>query len=357
MDSFIKIRNLVKKYKLNNGQELLAVNDVSLDIEQGDIYGIMGLSGAGKSTLIRLLNRLEEPTSGEILVRHEIVDRKKKKSLGYENKNILKFNTRLLREYRKKTGMIFQHFNLLNSKNVADNIAFPLQISGWKKRDIKKRVDELLEIVGLSDKKLNYPEQLSGGQKQRVAIARALANNPQLLLSDEATSALDPRTTNSILELLKDINKKFGITIILITHQMEVIKKICNKAAIMSDGQIIEKGETKEIFLNPKTELAKEFVQNISHEEFRTEEEIKSREENNGKLRLSLKHNEEQVNESYITKIIRKYDVEVNILSGFIDKVGDIIVGNLLIEISANEEKAKDIIEWLKENKIDSEVV
>ncbi len=357
MDSFIKIRNLVKKYKLNNGQELLAVNDVSLDIEQGDIYGIMGLSGAGKSTLIRLLNRLEEPTSGEILVRHEIIDRKKKKSLGYENKNILKFNTRLLREYRKKTGMIFQHFNLLNSKNVADNIAFPLQISGWKKRNIKKRVDELLEIVGLSDKKLNYPEQLSGGQKQRVAIARALANNPQLLLSDEATSALDPRTTNSILELLKDINKKFGITIILITHQMEVIKKICNKAAIMSDGQIIEKGETKEIFLNPKTELAKEFVQNISHEEFRTEEEIKSREENNGKLRLSLKYNEEQVNESYITKIIRKYDVEVNILSGFIDKVGDIIVGNLLIEISANEEKAKDIIEWLKENKIDSEVV
>ena len=357
MDSFIKIRNLVKKYKLNNGQELLAVNDVSLDIEQGDIYGIIGLSGAGKSTLIRLLNRLEEPTSGEILVRHEIIDRKKKKSLGYENKNILKFNTRLLREYRKKTGMIFQHFNLLNSKNVADNIAFPLQISGWKKRDIKKRVDELLEIVGLSDKKLNYPEQLSGGQKQRVAIARALANNPQLLLSDEATSALDPRTTNSILELLKDINKKFGITIILITHQMEVIKKICNKAAIMSDGQIIEKGETKEIFLNPKTELAKEFVQNISHEEFRTEEEIKSREENNGKLRLSLKYNEEQVNESYITKIIRKYDVEVNILSGFIDKVGDIIVGNLLIEISANEEKAKDIIEWLKENKIDSEVV
>lgn len=357
MDGFIKIRNLVKKYKLNNGQELLAVNDVSLDIEQGDIYGIMGLSGAGKSTLIRLLNRLEEPTSGEILVRHEVIDKKKKKSLGYENKNILKFNTRLLREYRKKTGMIFQHFNLLNSKNVADNIAFPLQISGWKKRDIKKRVDELLEIVGLSDKKLNYPEQLSGGQKQRVAIARALANNPQLLLSDEATSALDPRTTNSILELLKDINKKFGITIILITHQMEVIKKICNKAAIMSDGQIIEKGETKEIFLNPKTELAKEFVQNISHEEFRTEEEIKSREENNGKLRLSLKYNEEQVNESYITKIIRKYDVEVNILSGFIDKVGDIIVGNLLIEISANEEKAKDIIEWLKENKIDSEVV
>lgn len=357
MNSLIKIRNLVKKYKLNNGQELLAVNNVNLDIEQGDIYGIMGLSGAGKSTLIRLLNRLEEPTSGEIFVKHEVIDKKGKKSLGYEDKNILNFNVRMLREYRKKTGMIFQHFNLLNSRNVAGNVAFPLEIARWKKRDINKKVDELLEIVGLSDKKLNYPEQLSGGQKQRVAIARALANNPQLLLSDEATSALDPRTTNSILELLKDINQKFGITIILITHQMEVIKKICNKAAIMSDGEIIEKGETREIFLNPKTELAKEFVQNISHEEFRTEEEIKNREENTGKLRLRLKYNEEQVNESYITQIIRKYDVEVNILGGFVDKVGDIIVGNLLIEISANEEKAKDIIEWLKENKIDSEVV
>ena len=357
MEGFIKIKNLVKKYQLNDGKELLAVNNVNLDIEQGDIYGIMGLSGAGKSTLIRLLNRLEEPTSGEILVKQEIVDQKDNTVTGYEDKNILKFNMKMLREYRKKTGMIFQHFNLLNSRNVAENVAFPLEISKWKKKDIEKRVDELLEIVGLSDKKQNYPEQLSGGQKQRVAIARALANNPKILLSDEATSALDPRTTNSILELLKDINKKFGITIILITHQMEVIKKICNKTAIMSDGQIIEKGETKEIFLNPKTDLAKEFVGNISHEEFRTEEEKKHREENNGKLRLRLKYNEDQVNESYITKIIRKYDVEVNILSGFIDKVGDIIVGNLLIEISASEEKAKDIIEWLKENKIDSEVL
>lgn len=357
MEGFIKIKNLVKKYQLNNGKELLAVNNVNLDIEQGDICGIMGLSGAGKSTLIRLLNRLEEPTSGEILVKQEIVDKKDNTVTGYEDKNILKFNMKMLREYRKKTGMIFQHFNLLNSRNVAENVAFPLEISKWKKKDIEKRVDELLEIVGLSDKKLNYPEQLSGGQKQRVAIARALANNPKILLSDEATSALDPRTTNSILELLKDINKKFGITIILITHQMEVIKKICNKTAIMSDGQIIEKGETKEIFLNPKTDLAKEFVGNISHEEFRTEEEKKHREENNGKLRLRLKYNEDQVNESYITKIIRKYDVEVNILSGFIDKVGDVIVGNLLIEISASEEKSKDIIEWLKENKIDSEVL
>ena len=252
MSEFIKIRNLVKQYKLKNGTEFNAVNDVDLDIEKGDVYGIMGLSGAGKSTLVRLINRLEEPTSGEIIV---------------NGKNVLEYDQKQLREFRKKTGMIFQHFNLLNSRNVASNIAFPLEISGWKKADITKRVDELLEIVGLVDKKENYPEQLSGGQKQRVAIARALATNPEILLSDEATSALDPRTTNSILELLKDINKRFGITIILITHQMEVIRRICNKTAIMSDGKIIEEGTTKEIFLNPKTILAKEFVSNISHDE------------------------------------------------------------------------------------------
>ena len=256
---FITIKNLVKEYKLHNGKILKAVDNVDLEIAKGDIYGIMGLSGAGKSTLIRLINRLEEPTEGEIYVEHV----EKGEEIPVK-KNVLDFDQNELRNYRKKTGMIFQHFNLLNSRNVAGNIAFPLEISRkWNRREIEKRVDELLEIVGLSSKKNNYPEQLSGGQKQRVAIARALANNPEILLSDEATSALDPRTTNSILSLLKDINKKFGITIILITHQMEVIRKICNKTAIMSDGQIIEEGRTKDIFLNPKSPLAKEFVANM----------------------------------------------------------------------------------------------
>ena len=266
---FITIKNLVKEYKLSNNRILKAVDNVDLTIEKGDIYGIMGLSGAGKSTLIRLINRLEEPTEGEIYVEHIEKDEKKGENLTVK-KNILDFNQNELRNYRKKTGMIFQHFNLLNSRNVGGNIAFPLEISGWKKEDINKRVDELLEIVGLSDKKENYPEQLSGGQKQRVAIARALANNPEILLSDEATSALDPRTTNSILDLLKNINKRFGITIILITHQMEVIRKICNKTAIMSDGKIVEEGTVKDIFMHPKTKLAKEFVSNISHESFET---------------------------------------------------------------------------------------
>ena len=347
MNSFIEIRKLVKKYKLSNGKELSAVDNINLQVEKGDIYGIMGLSGAGKSTLIRLINRLEEPTSGEIIIK-----------AGNKNENVLRYSQEKLRDFRKKTGMIFQHFNLLNSRSVGGNIAFPLEISGWKKKDIDRRVDELLEIVGLLSKKENYPEQLSGGQKQRVAIARALANNPEILLSDEATSALDPRTTNSILELLKDINKRFGITIILITHQMEVIRKICNKTAIMSDGKIVEKGTTKEIFLNPKTTLAKEFVSNISHSEDEFNERGINKSKNiDGKKQVMLKFSGEQVEKSYITEIIRKYNVDVNIFGGSIDRLSDTTVGHLLVEISADDKKIEEISKWLKENNVELEVI
>lgn len=342
MSEFIKIRNLVKQYKLKNGTEFNAVNDVDLDIEKGDVYGIMGLSGAGKSTLVRLINRLEEPTSGEIIV---------------NGKNVLEYDQKQLREFRKKTGMIFQHFNLLNSRNVASNIAFPLEISGWKKVDITKRVDELLEIVGLVDKKENYPEQLSGGQKQRVAIARALATNPEILLSDEATSALDPRTTNSILELLKDINKRFGITIILITHQMEVIRRICNKTAIMSDGKIIEEGTTKEIFLNPKTILAKEFVSNISHDELEFNETGLNLGNKAETTILKLKFTGEQVDKPYIYELIKNFDTNISILSGAIDKLSDIKVGHMVIEIQSQNDKIEEIKEWLLNNKVELEVL
>ncbi len=342
---FITIKNLVKNYELKDGKILKAVDNVNLMIEKGDIYGIMGLSGAGKSTLIRLINRLEEPTSGEIVIN---------RLEGEEN--IIEYGLEELRDFRKKTGMIFQHFNLLNSRSVAGNVAFPLEISGWKKDEIDKRVDELLEIVGLSDKKNNYPEQLSGGQKQRVAIARALANNPEILLSDEATSALDPRTTNSILELLKDINRRFGITIILITHQMEVIRKICNKTAIMSDGKVIEEGTTRNIFLHPKTQLAKEFVENISHESFEPEEKSKERTEN-GRLKLRLKFTEEQVDKPYISEIIKRYNAEINILGGSIDKLTDSVVGHLVIEIIAEEDQIKTIVKWLEMNNVELEVL
>ena len=338
----IKVNDIVKIYK-NGNMELKVLKGLNLEVKEGEYVAFMGPSGSGKSTLMNILGCLDSLTSGTYILDNQDVSTIKGDALA---------NVR-----NKKIGFVFQTFNLLPKMTAVENVALPALYAGLKKAERIKKATEALESVGLGERIHHKPNEMSGGQRQRVAIARALANNPKILLSDEATSALDPRTTNSILELLKDINKKFGITIILITHQMEVIKKICNKTAIMSDGRIIEKGETKEIFLNPKTDLAKEFVVNISHEEFRTEEEKKHREENNGKLRLRLKYNEEQVNESYITKIIRKYDVEVNILSGFIDKVGDIIVGNLLIEISASEEKAKDIIEWLNENKIDSEVL
>ncbi|MFZ1300461.1 MAG: ATP-binding cassette domain-containing protein, partial [Leptotrichiaceae bacterium] len=299
MSDFIKIVNLTKEYILSEEKILKAVHNVSLDISKGDIYGIMGLSGAGKSTLIRLMNRLEDATSGQIIV---------------NEKNILDFDEFQLREYRKKVGMIFQHFNLLSSRTVEGNVAFALEIAGWNTVDRKARVDELLEIVGLTEKKNVYPSQLSGGQKQRVAIARALANNPDILLSDEATSALDPKTTNSILDLLQDINKKFGITVILITHQMEVIRKICNKTAIMSNGEVIEVGKTKDIFMNPQSKIAKEFVSHIIPDE----ETIIETQKTIGKQVIKLFFDGVESDKSYITELIKRYGVDVNILSGTI---------------------------------------
>ena len=338
MSDFIKIVNLTKEYILSEEKILKAVHNVSLDISKGDIYGIMGLSGAGKSTLIRLMNRLEDATSGQIIV---------------NEKNILDFDEFQLREYRKKVGMIFQHFNLLSSRTVEGNVAFALEIAGWNTVDRKARVDELLEIVGLTEKKNVYPSQLSGGQKQRVAIARALANNPDILLSDEATSALDPKTTNSILDLLQDINKKFGITVILITHQMEVIRKICNKTAIMSNGEVIEVGKTKDIFMNPQSKIAKEFVSHIIPDE----ETIKKKKKTIGKQVIKLFFDGVESDKSYITELIKRYGVDVNILSGTIDILHDSIVGHLLIEITGDNESTSGSINWLKENKIKVEVV
>ena len=233
----IKLDSVTKEFYTGNSQ-INAVDNVSLNIKKGEIYGIIGLSGAGKSTLIRCLNRLEEPTSGDI-----IIDDINITSLGKED----------LRKQRKEIGMIFQHFNLLAQKTVYENIAFPLHLENWEKKDIENRVDELLSYVELEDKKYSYPSELSGGQKQRVAIARAIANNPKVLLSDEGTSALDPQTTKSILNLLKKIRDEFGLTIVMITHQMEVVKQVCDKVAIMQDGKVIEEYTVENIFKSPNT--------------------------------------------------------------------------------------------------------
>lgn len=245
----IKISNVSKEYNTPYGK-ITALKDINLTIEKGDIFGIIGFSGAGKSTLIRCINRLEEPDSGNIII---------------DNLDITTLDKKELNKSRKKIGMIFQQFNLLDSRTVFENIAFPLQIDRIPKKKIKERVEEILELVDLSDKRNAYPSQLSGGQKQRVGIARALANKPDILLSDEATSALDPLTTFSILELLKDINKKLNITIILITHELEVIKYICKNTAVIEQGKITESGKTEELFINPKSDTLKKFLEILSN--------------------------------------------------------------------------------------------
>ena len=242
--SSILIQDVSKTFETKDGS-VQALNHVSLSIETGDIYGIIGMSGAGKSTLVRCMNFLEVPSEGKVLI---------------DGKSLSEFSPKELRKEREKIGMIFQHFNLLMQKNVLENVCFPLYIQGKKKAEARAKALELLEIVGLADRAKAYPAQLSGGQKQRVAIARALASDPQILLCDEATSALDPQTTSSILELLQDINQKFGITIVIITHQMSVVREICTHVAIMKDGEVKEQGLVEEIFSHPKSQVAKELI-------------------------------------------------------------------------------------------------
>lgn len=246
MKPIIRVENISKTFQASNGQ-VEAVKNITFSIEKGDIFGIIGLSGAGKSTLVRCLNLLERPNEGNIYI---------------DGKNLMELSQRELRRERQDIGMIFQHFNLLMQRNVVDNVCFPLEIAGVRKKEARRRAMELLETVGLSDKAKAYPAQLSGGQKQRVAIARVLANNPKILLCDEATSALDPQTTKSILNLLKEINQNYGITIVVITHEMAVVREICSKVAVLEHGSLAEQGTVEKLFRAPKTEAAKRLILN-----------------------------------------------------------------------------------------------
>ena len=309
----IRLENLNKVYP--NG--LHAVKDVNLNIKEGDIFGVIGLSGAGKSSLIRLINRLEEPTSGKIFINGE---------------NVLEFNKKQLLERRKKIGMIFQHFNLLSSRTVEENVAFALEIANWNKNEIKERVAMLLDIVGLSDKAKYYPSQLSGGQKQRVSIARALANNPDILLSDEATSALDPKTTKSILELIKKIQQKFSLTVVMITHQMEVVKEVCNRVAIMSDGRIVEEGGVHHIFADPKNEITKELISYV-HQQTDTEIDYLH---HRGKKIVKVKFLGTSTQEPIISKVIKEYGIDISVLGGTIDKLATMNIGHLYLELDGD---------------------
>lgn len=337
MTAMIELVKVSKYYKQRN-QIVHALRDVSLKIEKGDVYGIIGLSGAGKSTLIRSLALLVPLTSGKIF---------------FHGNDIAMMNKNELRQFRKNTGMIFQHFNLLDSKTVAGNIAYPMEISGVSAEKRNIRVDELLELVGLTEKKLSYPSQLSGGEKQRVGIARALANHPEVLLCDEATSALDPKTTKEILNLLKMINKQLGVTIILITHEMDVIKQICNKVAVIEKGSIVESGLVSEIFVDPHHPTTKNFLESASHEiplEF-----LKEASPNRKLLRLKFKG--KAAGEPIMSAIVRKFNVDTNILLGWIDRLQMASVGTLVIELTGTPDGISKALNYLEENAVHYEVI
>lgn len=333
----IEIQNLNKTY-VTDKDTLVAVKDVNLHVNKGEIFGIIGLSGAGKSTLIRCINRLEEPNGGKIFI---------------ENVDITSLNKEGLRLMRKEIGMIFQHFNLLMQKNIYDNIAFPLQLEGYSKAQIDKRVNELLEYVDLSDKKYAYPAQLSGGQKQRVAIARAIANNPKLLLSDEGTSALDPKTTKSILSLLNKIRTELGITIVMITHQMEVVKEVCDRVAIMEDGQVLEINTVENLFKEPKTRTAASFVNTVQSD---IQEEIIHPADFSGIL-IRLSYLGENSKEPIVSRMVKKHNIDVNILSGNINKLQSNNVGHLILELIGEKTDIEKAIDFLLDENVHVEVL
>lgn len=322
----IRFENVSKTF-VSKKNSVEAVKDVSFEVEKGEIFGIIGFSGAGKSTLVRCINLLEVPTEGNVY-------------LG--DINLTKVSEKELRRCRQNIGMIFQQFNLLSQKNVIENICYPLLVAGTKKKDAIKRAKELLKLVDLTDKEKVYPAQLSGGQKQRVAIARALATSPEVLLCDEATSALDPITTRSILELLKEINEKLNVTIVVITHEMKVVEQICSRVAVMSDGKVEEIGTVKDVFINPKSETARRLI--LPDKEI---SDIKSE----GEV-LRIVFDGQSSNEPIISDLSVKYNVMINILGANTENIGGRAFGQMLIELPKDEEKVKLIKDYLSEKEI-----
>ncbi|MCS0673221.1 methionine ABC transporter ATP-binding protein [Cytobacillus firmus] len=337
----ISIKDVQKIFSSKKGQ-VKAVDDVNLEVKEGEIFGVIGYSGAGKSTLIRMLNGLELPTHGSVTV------------AGNE---VSKIKGSKLRKARQEISMIFQHFNLLWSRTVRENIAFPLEIAGVSRQERLKRVDELIKLVGLEGREDAYPSQLSGGQKQRVGIARALANNPKVLLCDEATSALDPQTTDSILELLVDINERLGLTIVLITHEMHVIRKICHRVAVMEGGRIVEIGPVLDVFRNPKAVITKRFVQQVTEPE-ETKETIDHLVDlyPKGKV-VQLGFVGESAEQPLITNLIRNFQVTVNILQGKISQTQNGSYGTLFIHVDGETEEVAKAIEFIHSQQVGVEVI
>ena len=329
--SSILIQDVSKTFETKDGS-IQALNHVSLSIETGDIYGIIGMSGAGKSTLVRCMNFLEVPSEGKVLI---------------DGKSLSEFSPKELRKEREKIGMIFQHFNLLMQKNVLENVCFPLYIQGKKKNEARAKALELLEIVGLADRAKAYPAQLSGGQKQRVAIARALASDPQILLCDEATSALDPQTTSSILELLQDINQKFGITIVIITHQMSVVREICTHVAIMKDGEVKEQGLVEEIFSHPKSQVAKELISKDSGNDVESKKLTQSEIQDGEIVRIVFSEN--SAFEPVIANLILTFHEPVNILKANTKNVGGVAKGEMILQFMSDSTNVPEMKKFLTE--------
>ena len=341
----IQLSHIVKTYDSPAGP-VHALKDISLTIGRGEIYGIIGLSGAGKSTLIRCINMLERPTSGSVVV---------------DGQDLTQMSDSELRTMRKSIGMIFQHFNLLSSATVYDNIAFPLRLAGADEGKIKTKVEELLGVVGLADKAQQYPSQLSGGQKQRVGIARALASDPKVLLCDEATSALDPQTTKAILALIQDINRKLGLTVVVITHEMQVIKDICDKVAVIDKGVIAEQGTVFDIFTNPQQPITKEFISVLLSNDlpaaFRGN--AISQEKTEGSyLLLRLTFLGESADDPVLAGMIRKFpDVETTMLFGNLDQIKSTPFGRMIIGVTGPDDRVAAAMEYLRQQELKEEVI
>ncbi|MGM8215311.1 methionine ABC transporter ATP-binding protein [Bacillaceae bacterium W0354] len=337
----INIKALTKKYKTKH-QEVVAVDNVSLNIKKGEIFGMIGYSGAGKSTFVRLINRLEEPTAGEVII---------------NEKNITELSQNKLRSERQKIGMIFQHFNLLWSRTVFENISFPLEIAGVPKSERQEKVLNLIDLVGLKGKEQAYPSQLSGGQKQRVGIARALANDPDLLLCDEATSALDPETTDDILDLLVSINEKLNLTIIMITHEMHVIRKICHRVAVMEEGRIVEQGDVLDVFVRPQSKTTQRFVRQLNpleHEQ-ETIESFVNDSENSEVVKLHFIG--QNARRSLISEVAKRFDIEVNILQGSIAPTQEGAYGILFVELNGERTEITEVIKYIQTVGVEVEVI
>ena len=323
MEPMIQVGNLCKSFSTKSGT-VEAARNISFSIEKGEIFGIIGLSGAGKSTLVRCLNLLERPTSGTVRV---------------NGKNLTKLSEKELRKERQNIGMIFQHFNLLMQRTALDNVCFPMEIAGISKKEARKKALEYLKVVGLEEKALSYPSQLSGGQKQRVAIARVLASDPQILLCDEATSALDPQTTKAILELIKEINRDYGITVVVITHEMSVVQEICDKVAVLERGALVEIGTVEELFRNPKTDEAKKLV-------FSGRTQIQ---EMKGKRLVRVTFQEKSSFEPVIANLVLTYRTPVNILYADTKNINGQAQGEMILQLPEIEEVANKMIQYLRD--------